>query len=94
MNPYQATAAALTPDERERVLEFLRKRQASNRNLIFASADRDALIEAFDPEWEWAVPYTVLLSPEGKVLDRWIGSIDPLALRRAILKALNDQKPW
>ena len=82
------------PDEEKQVLEFLKKHQASNRNLIFGSADRTPLINAFDPEWQGEVPLTVLLSPEGKVIYRESGSIDPLAVRRAIVKALNERKPW
>jgi len=82
------------PDEEKPVLQFLEKQQASNKNLIFGSTDRTPLINAFDPEWQGEVPLTVLLSPEGKVLYRESGSIDPLAVRRAILKALNERKPW
>jgi peroxiredoxin len=88
------TVSMNEPDEEKSVLEFLKKQQASNRNLIFASADRDALINAFDPGWSGAVPYTVLISPEGKIIYRETGSIDSLALKRAILKALNERKPW
>ena len=73
---------------------FLKQRQASCRNLIFASAEREKLINAFDPDWEGPVPYTVLISPEGKVLYRETGSINSLALKRAIVKALNEKKPW
>ena len=82
------------PDEQAKVLEFLKKKQASFRNLIFASTDREPLINAFDPAWEGAVPYTVLLGPDGKVLYSETGSIDPLALRRAIVKSMNELKPW
>jgi peroxiredoxin len=82
------------PDEEKQVLEFLKKQQASNKNLIFGSADRTPLINAFDPEWQGEVPLTVLLNPEGQVLYRESGSIDPVAVRRAIVKALNERKPW
>ena len=82
------------PDEEQDVLGFLTKQQASNRNLIFASADRDALIDAFDPTWPGAVPFTVLIAPDGKIVYRELGSIDPLAVKRAIVKALNEKKPW
>ena len=88
------TVSMNEPDEEKSVLEFLEKQQASNRNLIFASTDRDALINAFDPDWSGAAPYTVLISPEGKIIYRETGSIDSLALKRAILKAMNEQKPW
>jgi len=82
------------PDEEDRVLEFLKKKQASNRNLIFGSVEREPLINAFNPRWEGAVPYTALLNPEGKIIYEEIGSIDPLALKRAIVEAMNERKPW
>lgn len=82
------------PDEEKAVLEFLKKHQASNKNLIFASAEREPLINAFNPKWQGPVPYTVLISPEGKVLYEELGSIDPLAVKRAIVQALNERKPW
>ncbi len=82
------------PDESAQVLEFLKKKEASNRNLIFASEDRDPLINAFNPKWEGPVPYTVLLDPEGRILYEEVDSINPLALKRAIVKALNEVKPW
>lgn len=82
------------PDEEAAVQDFLKKRQASNRNLLFASAAREPLINAFNPAWQGPVPYTVLLSPEGRIVYEEVGSIDPLALKRAILKELNARKPW
>ena len=88
------TVSLNRPDEGRTVLEFLKAKQASCRNLIFGSADREKLIDAFDPDWQGAVPYTVLIAPDGKLLERQTGSIDPLALRRAIVKALNQAKPW
>jgi thiol-disulfide isomerase/thioredoxin len=88
------TVSVNRPDENESVLEFLRKQQAANRNLIFAHAEPQKLIKAFDPAWEGTVPYTVLISPEGEIIARQLGSIEPLALRRAIVKAMNERKPW
>lgn len=82
------------PEEEKSVLGFLTKKHSSGTNLLFASAQRDPLINAFDPEWQGEAPYTVLLSPEGQILYKETGSIDPLAVKRAILKALNDRKPW
>ena len=88
------TVSLNRPDEEKVVLEFLKKNQASCRNLIFGSSEREKLIDAFDPEWQGVVPFTVLLSPEGKVIYRETGSIDPLAVKRAIVGAMNQRKPW
>jgi peroxiredoxin len=82
------------PDEEKRVLEFLKKKEASNRNYLFATVEREPLINAFDPQWQGEAPYTVLLNPEGKVIYKETGSVDFLALKRAILKAMNERKPW
>ena len=82
------------PDESAQVLEFLKTKEASNRNLIFASEERDPLINAFNPKWEGPVPYTVLLDPEGRIIYEEVDSINPLALKRAIVKAMNERKPW
>jgi thiol-disulfide isomerase/thioredoxin len=88
------TVSLNRPDEQASVLELLKKKEVSCRNLIFASAERESLIDAFDPDWQGAVPYTVLLSPEGKVVYQQSGSIEPLPLKRAILNAMNERKPW
>jgi thiol-disulfide isomerase/thioredoxin len=88
------TLAAQFPDEEPKVLKYLQQHQASTRNLIFASTDKYALIEALDPEWGGALPYTLLIGADGKILYRETGSLDFLALRRAIVPALNAITPW
>ena len=82
------TVSANTPDEKAGVLRFLQRKHATSRNLLFASDDTAALQAAFDPKWQSAVPYTVLLAPGGKVLYSTVGSVDILELRRKILAAM------
>jgi len=88
------TVAAHYPDEKEDALKFLKKQQASNRNLIFGETDKYKMIEAFDPGWDGALPYTLLIDPAGEVLYRKQGPFDALELKRTIVKALNARKPW
>jgi thiol-disulfide isomerase/thioredoxin len=88
------TLAAQFPDEEPKVLKFLQQKHASTRNLIYGITDKYAMIEALDPEWGGALPYTLLIGADGKVLYRESGSIDFLALRRAIVPALNALAPW
>ncbi len=86
------TVAANYPDEEKEVLRFLKQQQASNRNLLFGTPEKYRLIEAFDPNWNGAIPYTLLLAPGGEVLYREQGSIDPLEIKRAIVKALKEDR--
>ena len=82
------TVSANMPDEKESVMKMLEKMHATSRNLLFASDDTSTLQAAFDPNWQSAVPYTVLLAPDGKVLYKTLGSVDILELRRTILANL------
>lgn len=82
------TVSANMPDDKANVLRFLQRKHATSRNLLFASDDTDALQAAFDPKWQSAVPYTVLLGPGGKVLYSTMGSVDILELRRTLLAAM------
>jgi thiol-disulfide isomerase/thioredoxin len=86
------TVSANLPEEKAEVLAFLTKQQASGRNLIFASPERYPLMEAFDKDWSGAVPLTLLIAPGGEVLYRQEGEIDPLELKRAIVKSLKEDR--
>ncbi len=95
LRDFQLVTVSLNePDEENSVLAFLKKEHASNRNLVFGSTNRDALINAFNPDWSGVVPYTVLISPGGKIIYSETGSIDSLALKQAIQTAMNERKPW
>jgi thiol-disulfide isomerase/thioredoxin len=88
------TVAAQYPDEKEEVLKFLKKHHASGKNFCFGDTEKYKLLEAFDPDWNGALPYSVLVDPEGKILFRQQGTFDPLELRRLIVAELNKRKPW
>ncbi len=82
------TVSANMPDEKAGVLRFLQKQHATSKNYLFDSQDTASLQTAFDPKWDSAVPYTVLLSADGKVLYKQLGSADLLELKRVILANL------
>jgi thiol-disulfide isomerase/thioredoxin len=88
------TVAAHFPDESPKVLKFLQDHYASMRNVYFGIPDKYKLIEALDPEWNGALPHTMLIAPGGEVIYRQTGEIDFLELRRKIVPALNKITPW
>jgi peroxiredoxin len=69
------------------VLKFLQKQEASNKNYIFNKDDVYQLIEAVDPEWQGALPYTLLIEPGGKVLYRKQDIIDPHQMKKLIVES-------
>ena len=70
---------------RQKALEFLKKRQASSRNYTFDGENMYALVEALDPKWPGALPHTILVAPGGEVVYRSQGAFETLALRKAIV---------
>ncbi len=82
------TVAANFPDEKAEVLDLLKAKHASGRNLLFGDKDKYKMMEALDPSWNGTLPYTLLVSGDGKVLYKATGPFDPLALKRAIVKGL------
>jgi thiol-disulfide isomerase/thioredoxin len=78
------------PDEKAAVLSALGKQHATSSNLLLGSTDIYTLLAAFDPEWNAAVPYTMLIRPGGEVVYNQQGTIDELAVRRLIIANLPD----
>jgi thiol-disulfide isomerase/thioredoxin len=76
------------PSKSDKVLDFLEENQAAFSNYIYNSDDRDVFFEAVDPRWEGNLPYTMLVSPGGKVVYAHDGIIDPLEVKRSIVGEL------
>ena len=90
------TIAAEYPDMEGTVKEFLTKKHASMKNYILASDNKDELYDAFESvkNWRGELPYTLILDEKGEVIYREKGELNFLAMRRAIVPALNRLKPW
>jgi len=82
------------PDEQKGVLAALRKAHASNTNYIFGATDIYGLMAAFDPDWNGADPYTLLIRPDGEVVYKVQGPIDDLKVKRLILANLPDDDSY
>jgi thiol-disulfide isomerase/thioredoxin len=73
-------------EKRDKALAFLKKSQASNKNYIFSGETIYPLIEAVDPDWKGALPYTIIVEPGGETVLRHQGILDPVALRKFIVE--------
>ena len=79
------------PDEQPGVERVLQAEHATSTNLILGSTDLYAQLAAFDPEWNAAVPYTLLIRPDGSVAYKVQSTnVDPLKLKRLIIANLAD----
>jgi len=78
------------PDEQPGVLKALNAEHATSTNLIMGSTDIYGNLAAFDPKWNAAVPYTLLIRPDGEVVYKSQGTVDVVKLRRLIIANLVD----
>jgi len=82
------TLSGDSPDRKDAVLSFLKKKQASTKNYLFNSEDKYELMSAVDIYSPGGIPYTILVKPGGEVLYRHLGLINPLEVRKVIVEYL------
>jgi thiol-disulfide isomerase/thioredoxin len=76
-----------------KVLNFLKEKMSSSKNYILDGATKYEMIEAIDPKWQGALPYTVLIDPNGKIVYKQMGMIDILKLRKATVEHIGRYYP-
>tara|TARA_R110002020_G_scaffold363637_2_gene575922 strand:- start:211 stop:1443 length:1233 start_codon:yes stop_codon:yes gene_type:complete len=72
--------------KKDKALEFLENANSAVENHIATNDDKYALIEAIDPDWNGALPYTMLIEPGGNVVYSYQGEIDFQKLKRTIVE--------
>jgi thiol-disulfide isomerase/thioredoxin len=72
-------------ENKEKAHEFLKKSNSATPNYIYSEDDKYKLIEAIDPEWNGALPYSLLLEPDGKIIWKHQGVVDLLELKKTIV---------
>ncbi len=77
--------SADSPANKEKVTKFLKQQRASVNNYLFKEEDKYKLIEAVDPKWQGALPYTILVEPGGKIIYGKQGTINPSEIKRLIV---------
>ena len=78
------TISADSPEEKDKALEVLKKKQVAATNYLFEGNDKYKLMDAVDPKSSGAVPHTILVAPGGKILYRHSDTCDPLEVKKAI----------
>ncbi len=87
------------PSDVEKVTKFLKRNQVGlarstkplleeegrKTNHFILDDDTEELAKAI-PEWDGAMPYTFLVGPDGEILYRHSGIIEPVELKKAIVK--------
>ncbi|MEZ4991553.1 MAG: redoxin domain-containing protein [Saprospiraceae bacterium] len=73
------------PEQKDKALKFLQSKSSALTNYIFDQDDKYALIEAIDPNWNGALPYTILVEPGGEVVWAHQGEVDFMELKRTIV---------
>ncbi len=76
------------PGKKEKALELLTKMEAANQNILFTGEDIYQLIEVVDEKWKGSLPYTLLIAPGGEKVYSNEGIVEPLDLRKEIIKHL------
>ena len=73
------------PGRFSKALQFLKSEQASSTNYIFGSEDKYQLMDAIDPKWPGALPYTIIVEPGGKIVYSKQGPVDAKLLKKLIV---------
>ena len=74
--------------KKDKVLEFLKDKNAATKNYLYTSDDKYPLIEAVDKNWPGALPYTLLVAPGGDIVYSHKGVIDVLEVKKEIMKKI------
>jgi thiol-disulfide isomerase/thioredoxin len=80
------TISADQTDKADNVLRMLKDKHLPVQNFLFNADDKYKMIEAIDPQWSGALPYTLLIEPGGNVIFKHQGLLDMLALKRTIVE--------
>jgi len=76
------------PAKKDDALKVLREKKVAVTNYISTVPKADKLADLLDKDWPGPVPYTLVIAPDGKVLYRKTGAIEPLEFRRVVVNFL------
>lgn len=74
-----------SPDQLDKALKYLKSKESAVPNYLMDTNDKYEVINVVGKEWDGSLPITLLIEPGGKIAYRVPGTIQPLALRKAIV---------
>lgn len=78
--------SADNPEHEDKALAFLKSKRSPVKNYLYDGTDKYKMIEAVDPKWNGALPYTLLVAPGGEIVYSYQGVVDMLELKKAIVE--------
>ncbi|MDB4384499.1 redoxin domain-containing protein [Opitutaceae bacterium] len=109
LRPFELITISLDdPSHRDRVQSFLAKNYAGtpaklkkiaesegrkSNNYLFTGTNQDELMAALDPEWPGPLPHSIIVDPDGKIIYRHNGAIDPQEVRSVLIDHLSPYWP-
>lgn len=73
------------PEQSEKALKFLKGKASALPNYIMDTEDKYEVIKVVGGDWDGSLPITLLIEPGGKIAYRVPGTIEALALKKAIV---------
>ena len=70
------TISADSPEEKDKALDVLKKKQVSASNYLFEGDDKYKLIDAVDEKASGPVPHTILVAPAGRCSTGYRGRVN------------------
>ncbi len=74
----------------DRIQKTLKDEGRETNNYILKEQDRDIFIDIIDKKWEGPLPHTIVVLPGGEILFRHNGEIEPVELKKALIKHLGN----
>jgi peroxiredoxin len=88
------TVSTDKPENKEEVMKFLQEQYASSPNMQVDTANLKLVQTAFGAKWKLNESFTVVISPDGKILYQKAGNFDIYEMRRAILANMPDNATY
>jgi len=73
------------PVNRDLVLKFLQKQEASNINYLLRAGDKNTMTSALNSLWHGGFPFTMLVEQGGEIVYSNEGPLDPAKLKTIIV---------